>query len=482
MQRLICAGMLILCVGGQSSAQQNSTLSSVVREFVKVESSVVALNHVRVIDGTGSPAREDQTIIISCGKIRALGDSTTTAIPAGAKVLELASYTVMPGLVGMHDHMFYPQPVNLAGRPIRGDLQFEQQSSFTFPRLYLAAGVTTLRTTASIEPYSDLNLKTWIDAGKIPGPKMHVTGPYLEGAGNFRLPVRELTGPEDARKTVEFWAEQGATSFKAFMHLTRAELAAVIGTAHMRKLKVTGHLCSITYREAAELGIDDIEHGFILAPEFNPEKKPDTCPITTEQSRAVFLSLTPESPQIIDLFATLIQRHVAVTSTLPVIEAYSSDRPPLQQRVLDVMSSQARSGYLSQRVLQPPTRALKKEMELERAFVKAGGLLLAGPDPTGIGGVVAGFGDQREIELLVEAGFTPVEAIHIATANGAEYLGESEHIGTLALGKQADLMVIHGNPSSDIMDIERVELVFKDGIGFDSTKLIESVRGMVGLR
>jgi hypothetical protein len=294
--------------------------------------------------------------------------------------------------------------------------------------------------------------------------------------------VHELSGPGDAQKTVEFWADQGVTSFKAFMHITKDELAAVIASAHKRGLKVTGHLCSITYSEAVELGIDDIEHGFVLDQDFNLEKKPDTCPPTTEQSRAAFLNLTPESTQVRALFQTLIEHHVAITSTLPVFEAYSSDRPPLQQRVLDVMSPQAQAGYLSQRVLQPASRSLKNEMEMEYAFEKAGGTLLAGPDPTGIGGVVAGFGDQREVELLVEAGFTPVQAIHIATANGADYLGESSQIGTISVGKQADLVVIHGDPSSRISDIENVEIVFKDGIGYDSAKLISSVRGLVGLR
>ncbi len=146
------------------------------------------------------------------------------------------------------------------------------------------------------------------------------------------------------------------------------------------------------------------------------------------------------------------------------------------------MSPQAQSGYLSQRVLQPVSRSLKKEMELERAFVKASGTLLAGPDPTGIGGGVAGFGDQREVELLVEAGFTPTEAIHIATENGARFLGEASRIGTLAPGNQADLVVVRGDPSSKITDIEAVEIVFKDGIGYDPVKLIDSVRGLVGLR
>jgi imidazolonepropionase-like amidohydrolase len=312
---------------GSAQSPPTTKLSPEVRAYVKFDDAVIALAHVRVIDGTQHAPRADQTLIIRDGTIAAIGDATSTPIPPGAKVLELTDHSVMPGLVGMHDHMFYPQPVNLAGRRVRGVLQFEQQSSFTFPRLYLAAGVTSLRTTASVEPYADLNLKRWIDSGKIPGPKIHVTGPYLEGKGNFRLPVHELSGPEDAHKTVEFWADQGVTSFKAFVHITRDELTGVIDGSHKRGLKVTGHLCSITYREAAELGIDDIEHGFILATDFNSQKKPDICPPNSEQSQAAFLALTPDNAQVRDLFQTLILHHVAITSTLPVMEAYSSDPP-----------------------------------------------------------------------------------------------------------------------------------------------------------
>jgi imidazolonepropionase-like amidohydrolase len=478
----IVAAVLLTVAIGSAQSPPVAKLTPEVKEYLKFADALVALTHIRVIDGTGRAPDDDQTLIIRDGTIAAVGDASSTPIPPGAKVLNFTDHTVIPGLVGMHDHMFYPQPVNLAGQQVRGVLQFEQQSSFSFPRLYLAAGVTSLRTTASVEPYADLNLRNWIDAGKIPGPKIHVTGPYLEGAGNFRLPVHELAGPGDARKTVEFWADQGVTSFKAFTHITRAELTAVIESAHKRSLKVTGHLCSISYREAAELGIDDIEHGFILATDFNPGKRPDACPPSTEQSRAFFMTLNSESIELQQLFQTLIQRHVAITSTLPGMEAYSSDRPPIQQRVLDVMSPQAQAGYLSQRLLQPPTSSLKKEMELEHAFVKAGGTLLAGPDPTGIGGVVAGFGDQRGVELLVEAGFTPVEAIHIATSNGAQFLREQDSIGTLAVGKRADLVVVRGDPSARISDIENVEIVFKDGVAYDSAKLINSVRGQVGLR
>jgi len=183
----------------------------------------------------------------------------------------------------------------------------------------------------------------------------------------------------------------------------------------------------------------------------------------------------------------LVGHHVAITSTLPVFETFVPNRPPLAQRVLDAMLPEARVDYLARRAhiggspnsLWPVL--LKKEMDFERAFVRAGGLLIAGEDPTGYGGVLPGFGDQREVELLVEAGFTLAEAIHIAAANGADYLGESARIGTLTAGKQADLVVIHGDPTANPLELEKVEIVFKDGIGYDSAKLIDSVRGAVGL-
>jgi hypothetical protein len=299
--------------------------------------------------------------------------------------------------------------------------------------------------------------------------------------------MHELTGPEDARRAVDFWAEQGATSFKVYMHITRAELAAVAKAAHARGLKVTGHLCSIGFREAAALGIDDLEHGLMVDNEFVPGKKPDECPDGKDRNESL-LRLDLASAPAQEMIKDLIDRKVAVTSTLPVFETFVPNRPALPQRVLDALAPESRSDYLAarsrnaERADNPGAALLKKEMEFERAFVKAGGLLLAGEDPTGYGGVLAGFGDQRQVELLVEAGFSPVEAIHIATENGARFLGEANRIGTLAPGKQADLVLIHGDPGKSIADIEKVEIVFKDGIGYDSAKLIDSVRGLVGLR
>jgi hypothetical protein len=185
----------------------------------------------------------------------------------------------------------------------------------------------------------------------------------------------------------------------------------------------------------------------------------------------------------------LIAHHVAMTSTLPVFEGFVPERPPVRQANLDAMLPEARQSYLAVRdtvaknaAQSPWPTLLKKEMDFEYAFAKSGGLLLAGPDPTGNGAVVAGYGDQREIELLVEAGFTPLEAIRIATSNGAQYLGQLDHIGTLAAGKQADIVVVKGDPSRKISDIENVEMVFKDGVGYDPARLVKDANGWVGLK
>jgi imidazolonepropionase-like amidohydrolase len=482
MRKLAVAVFLLLACPVVLAAQ---TLSPQVRAFVKVDAPVVALTHVRVIDGTGAAARDDQTIILTQGKIESVSDAGSANIPKDAQVLDLHGYSVIPGLVGMHDHLVYPM-----GNGIYGEM------AFSFPRLYLAGGVTTIRTTGALEPYTDIELKKQIDNGETPGPKIHVTGPYLEGPGTFALQMHQLTGPDDATRTVNYWMDEGVDNFKAYMFITPAELSAAVAAAHKRGAKVTGHLCSIGFREAAAIGIDDLEHGLLVDTEFFPEKKPGECPnIPNEFAR--YGKLDVQSGPVHEMILDLVQHHVAITSTLPVFEMFVPGRPTLQARVLDTLTPDARSTFLANKLSagdeatirkrygaegSPTAAAFKKELEFEHAFAQAGGVLLAGLDPTGMGGVVAGFGDQREVELLVEAGFTPLEAIHIATANGAQFLGELDRIGTITPGKQADLVVIKGDPSKQIEEIENVETVFKNGVGYDSAKLIESVRGVVGSR
>jgi imidazolonepropionase-like amidohydrolase len=457
--------------------------------YLATRATSVALRHVEVIDGTGGAPRADQTLVIVGGRIAAVGPDADTPIPAGAEVRDYAGYAVLPGLVGMHDHLFYTASRDTQ-RNSPGGMEpgfVVNEIPYTAPRLYLAAGVTTLRTTGSIEPYTDLKVRSRIESGALPGPHLDLTAPYLEGAGTYFAQMHELSGPEEAGRFVDYWAATGMTSFKAYVNTTRTELAAAAAAAHRHGLKLTAHLCSVSWPEAVAAGVDDLEHGPVYTDsEFVATRQPDHCPEGAAMAASWSARKVGEQ-EVEGLIRTLVAHHVAVTSTLPVFELGVPGRPPAQRRALDAMSGAARDSYLTFRSLIDPSnpgpaRLFRMEMDFERAFAAAGGLLLAGPDPTGAGGVLPGFGDQREIELLVEAGFTPVQAIQIGTENGARFLGREREIGTIASGKRADLIVVHGDPAARIEDIENVAVVFKDGQGYDPARLVEAVRGQVGIR
>ena len=461
-----------------------------VAAYVKVPAAeYILLQGVRVIDGTGAPAKENQMVMLHNGKIESIEpNAADQLVPGGTVQLDLTGDTVFPGLVGMHDHMYYISRPDLDAQGHSEPPLVVPQMTFTSPHLYLGAGVTTMRTTGSVEPYTDLNLKEQIDKGELVGPHMDVTAPYLEGPHSPFIQMHQLKDADDARKTVDYWADEGATSFKAYMNITRAELGAAIQEAHKRGFKISGHLCAVTYPEAIALGIDDLEHGFFVNTQLDPGKEPDVCPRTV--GNPTLTQMKAGSPEAQALIKLMVDHHVALTSTLPVFESADPEHLHLQPRVLDTMTSTTRNDYLMTRNLelmrastpagQQRAANFRNGMALEREFVAAGGLLLAGPDPTGDGGVLPGYGDQREVELLVDAGFTPFEAIRIATLNGATYLGRAGTIGSIAPGKNADLVVVKGDPSTKITDIENTEIVFKDGVGYDSQKLLDSTKGRYG--
>src|SRR3954464_9517220 len=474
MNRLVRVILLAsLVVGIRSLQAQRPTLAVGVRPFVAIDTPVVALTHARVIDGTGVPARDDQTLIIRDGSIAALGDSRSVTVPSGAQVLDLTGKSIIPGLVMVHEHLFYP-----TGPGVYANL------AESFTRLYLAGGVTSMRTGGNMNGFGDIGIKRDIDAGRKAGPSLDATAPYLEGPGLGLDQVHELTGPDDARRMVNFWADAGATSFKSYMHITRAELAAAIEEAHKRGFKVTGHLCSVTYREAAALGIDNLEHGFFAATDFVAAKKPDECP-GQGAGQAALGAVDPDGDAVKSLIAELVKRHVALTSTLTVFETFVPGRP--LPPGLDVLEPQLRAQFEQRHTATAANTTsifvavFTKARAMELAFARAGGLLLAGTDPTGGGGVIPGYSNQRQLELLVESGFTPLEAIRIGTLNGATFLGRADRAGTIAVGKFAGLGVIAGDPSTRIGDIRNVQTVFKRGVGYDPAKLIESVKGKVGL-
>lgn len=472
---LILVGLTLASAPPSARAQSADSVPAALAPYVAVQATVVALTHVRVVDGTGAAPMDDQTIVIERGRIAAVGPAGEISVPAGAETHDLRGHTVIPGIVGLHDHTFYTTRARRA------------QLNLSAPRLYLASGVTTIRTTGSFCPYCELNLKRQIDEGQAPGPRIHVTGPYLTGVGGGDQ-MTWLTGPEDARRVVEYWAEEGVSWFKAYTRISRAELEAAIDEAHEHGLKVTGHLCSVSFREAVALGIDNLEHGLFTNSDWTPGKQPDLCPEGMSDHNAR-IDLASEEVQA--TIRDMVDHDVAMTSTLAVYELIVPGRPPLDPRVERVLAPEIHREYLDTReqiarvadsVGSIWPELFRNAQAFEKRFHDSGGLLAAGVDPTGIGGALPGFGDQRNYELLLEAGFTPVEAIRIMTLNGAKVLGEDEDYGSIEEGKLAELVVIEGDPVARPADIRNVRLVFKDGLGYDSAKLIDSVAGVVGIR
>jgi imidazolonepropionase-like amidohydrolase len=467
----------IAVLGAAPEAAAQSPLPPQVSRYVSVNAPVVALTHVRLIDGTGTPARDDQTVVITGQRISAVGPSASTKPPAGATVVDLTGHTLIPGLIGLHDHMYYSSSVTGSMTPMFS----------SYPRLFLANGVTTIRTTGSVDSYRELNIRSRILDGEQVGPEIVVTGPYLQGAGGSIGAMHPLSGPDDARRMVTYWAEEGVTWFKAYTTISRAELGAAIEAAHQHGVKVTAHLCSVGFQEAVALGIDNLEHGLLTNSEYFAGKSPDKCPSDYAAMTRTWADLDIGSAPVRQTIAEMVKRGVSMTSTLAVMELSSPTRVPRDQRVLDALHPDAaravdeyyRNGATAKDSLD--TAALRKAMAFERAFVAAGGLLGAGSDPCCLS-AIAGFADQRNYELLIEAGFRAEEAVRIMTANGAAILGFSDRVGTIEPGKTADLVVLQGNLSADPAAIRHVKTVFRLGLGYDSAKLLESVRGQVGLR
>ena len=443
---------------------------------VRYNQPVIAITHVAIVDGTGAPAARDMTIVIREGRIAELGPARRIRVPAGATLIDGTGKTLLPGFVFVHEHMFYPV----------GGGHFSPMLA-SFPPLYVAGGVTTARTGGSVAPQADLSLRDAIAAGRVIGPDLDVTGPYIEGTGLGIMELHAAANADAVERLVNYWADTGVTSFKAYMMLNRAGLRRAIETAHRRGLKVTGHLCAVTYREAAEMGIDNLEHGFAAMTDFVAGRQPDVCPL--QQTGNLLANVDPDSPQVRALIAFLVARRVAITSTLVVFEDMVPGRRRLGEAERAVLNADALRAYDTVHRLidaAPPglmgAADLAKGMRLERLFVEAGGLLIAGTDPTGAGGAVPGFASIRQIQLLVEAGFSFEQAVRVGTLNGARYLGRERDIGSLEPGKRADLILVDGDPVRDPAALARIETVFKAGVGYDRATLLAAARGLIGHR
>jgi len=468
-----CLILMIVGMGATSCIAQE--FSPITKQFISVKADTLALMHATVVDGTGLPAKADQTILVVNGRITAITSASAANIPSSAKQIDCTGKTIIPGMIMMHEHLFYGESI---------PPQYHGLSMpVSFARLYLAGGVTSMRTAGTVSPQTDLNIRDDINKGNFPGPDIDVTGPYIERAG---LPIPEMLfikTPEEAAKEVDYWISMGCTSFKVYMDITKEDLQKVTELAHKKNMKVTGHICSVTYREAADAGIDNLEHGFIPSSDFMKNKKEGVCNPALQS--ASIRSLDVNSAEMKELMAYLIKKKVALTSTLPVFE------PVTNREMFPGDGGEAVTGVIKEMVEKRSSTRIgkdssdillfKKEMAWEKMFVEMGGRLMAGVDPTGAGRVIPGYTDRHVPELLAEAGFSFEQAIKICSLNAAEYLGKDKETGSIEVGKKADLVLINGNPLNSIKDMRNTETVFKNGVGFDSKKLFESMKGKVGL-
>ena len=448
--------------------------SESVKQFIEVPDSIVAITNVKIIDGTGGPALNNQDIVLVKNRIQSFGASGKISIPKNARIINGSGKTLIPGLIMLHEHLFYAKPFDGNYKAIH--------MTYTFPKMYLAGGVTTMRTAGSIEANADLNIKNLINQGRMTGPKMDVSTPHIEREA-FIPQVQSLYGNESPERMVDYWADKGVTSVKVYNNITKDDLSRIIKAAHARNIKVTGHLCSITYREAADLGIDNLEHGFMASADFIKDKKENQC--DNGRLYQSLLNLDENSAGLKELMHYLIKKNITLTYTPTVFEPYTNREvipggglvalaPYLKEQIQGIYDQ-----YVNKDSMQE--RSFKKEMKRIKQFYSMGGKLVVGTDPTGAGRTIAGYSNQRMIELLTETGFTVTEAIKIATLNGAVYLGIENETGSIKEGKTADLVLIDGDLEKDVSNIRKMELVFKDGIGFNSKKIFASVKGKLGL-
>jgi imidazolonepropionase-like amidohydrolase len=472
MRRLLCT---LVAFSALSVAFAQENLTEQTRAFVNYERSTYLLQNLTLVDGTGSAPKSNQDILIVGEKIEKVG--VDLPVPKGVVAIDMTGKSAMPGMVMLHEHLFYPKTTPDVNYGV-------DQMSYSFPRLYLAGGVTSMRTAGSIMPQADLNIKKAIGRGEVPGPKMDVTSPHIdrEGVGIFELGYFESS--EQAAAMVNYYADLGVTSIKVYNFITREDLKAIVAAAHARNMKVTGHICSITYREAADIGIDNIEHGFFSCSDFVKGKQVDIC--DPFEMRKALLTIPVDSKEVTGLITHLVNKKVALTSTINVFEPYTG-REVVPGGGIDALFPNAKEKVYKRWASKQGRDSLdylafNKAKVWEKAFYDAGGLLVAGTDPTYDGRIVAGYANRRLLELFVEMGFTIPEAIKICTLHGATYLNQASSIGTVEAGKIADLLIMDKDISKDISAIRSLNIVFKNGIGYDSKKLFKAAEGYVGIR
>jgi len=405
-------------------AQRKSSLREVNQVTQPQGSSVIAIVGANLIDGRGGSVVTDSVVVIRGDRIIAVGPRSSVKVPVGADVVDAKGLTLVPGLIDAHFHIDGDDPL---------------------PALYLSHGVTSLRDPGQ-----------WIEAydaarkASAPIPRLFLCGPHLDSPPPaYPTDSYIVRDAEETRQAVNRFVDDGASGIKVYFRLPLALVRVAIETAHARGVPVMGHLEIVDARDAIRAGIDGIEHatsfGTALLPLRDAEKYRQAVLADNNARRdgryKVWDSIKFDTPQARDLFKLIVDRGVIVSPTLAVFERRSGDKDTSDYHV---------NGF--------------KQMEVFVGLAhKAGARIVVGSH-SDVPHAKRGWAYQRELELLVESGLTPMQAIVAGTMENARYFHIADRLGSVEAGKLADLVLVEGDPSKNISDMRRIKRVMLNGV------------------
>jgi imidazolonepropionase-like amidohydrolase len=419
-----------------------------------------------LIDGNGKEPIPDAVIVIEGDTISRIFPAGTAEYPKNAKVINAKGKFILPGFIDMHVHY-----------------------DWWMPELFLAHGVTTAVDLASYEwVYAQ---RDGVAKGKIPGPRIVASSFALDGRLFWNVPFAPLNGVESAREVTRSFIAQGASLIKTYTEISPEELEVVVQEAHQAKLPVMSHLGSIDAAQAARLGVDGLAHasGVALATIADPDRVKElrafeTIGISVDYPRYLLYHAFMDAKKTEELLHLLIQEEVALEPDLVNTSARwaakrrtefkQEDRTFLSQPQLRYIPENIRHRMLHDEPAEDLSATEREQLQqgylnlqsFLRSFVAAGGKLLAGSDTASF--VLPGISLHRELELFVEAGLSPMQAIMAATKNNAEFIRQQATLGTLEAGKLADLMIVRRDPLQDIRNTQAIDLVMKGGKVLDT--------------
>jgi imidazolonepropionase-like amidohydrolase len=419
--------------------------------------SVVAFTGVIVIDGTFPAPRADQVVVIRGNRIVAAGPRASTAVPPGARVIDAGGKFLIPGLWDMHVHTSVP-----AGREVLA--------------LYVANGVTGVRDMAG--EWSQLSdWRREIAAGTLIGPRMVVSGPYLEG-GDVPIPHILVRNAADARAAVDSLARLGVDFVKVHGQLTAEAYFAVARAARERGIAFAGHIPrGVSAREASDSGQRSLEHlinipipctaaeSLALRPRFALQGFIGRC--TSEGLSPVFARFVANGTWVVPTFVAIVEIAILPTRAVPG-DSFARFIPDTLRRfvaqILQLPTDVPRGADSVGRAI------LAKRLALVGDMHRAGVRIMAGTDAP-LRNSPPGFGLHEELALLVRAGLSPFEALRAATLEPARYLNALDSLGSIAPDRVADLVLLDANPLEDIRNTRRIAAVMANGRLFDRAAL-----------